>query len=73
MEDIEIYGDSIQLAGRRLSSTEREEFAVADGFETWEDMAGWFRETHGFPFEGMLICWGDPAANESRRRNSLLS
>jgi len=57
VEDIEIYGDSIQVAGRRLTGPEREEFAKADGFESFEDMAGWFSETHGFPFEGILICW----------------
>ena len=35
------------------------EFAEADGFESFTDMADWFRKTHGLPFEGVAIFW-DP-------------
>lgn len=55
--DIEIYGDSIHITGRRLSSLERETFANADGFATFADMAEWFRATHDLPFVGILIRW----------------
>jgi hypothetical protein len=33
------------------------EFAQDDGFENFLDMADWFRETHGLPFEGTVIYW----------------
>ena len=32
-------------------------FAKADGFAGFWEMADWFRETHGLPFEGVLIRW----------------
>lgn len=57
VSDIEIYGDSIHLAGRRLTNQQRELFAIADGFATFNDMAEWFRHTHDLPFEGILIHW----------------
>lgn len=34
-----------------------EAFAKADGFKDEFEMRDWFRETHGLPFEGILICW----------------
>lgn len=36
------------------------EFAYADGFESWSDMVRWWKITHGskcFPFRGQLIKW----------------
>ena len=36
------------------------EFAEADGFDRFMDMADWFRDTHGLPFEGTVIRWSDP-------------
>lgn len=36
------------------------EFAEADGFDSFMDMAAWFRKTHGLPFEGTLIRWDHP-------------
>jgi hypothetical protein len=35
----------------------RDVFAQADGFTDWEEMVGWFRDTHGLPFVGHLIMW----------------
>ena len=32
-------------------------FARADGFPDWLAMRGWFAETHGLPFTGLLIEW----------------
>ena len=34
-----------------------DEFARRDGFENFEAMKAWFRETHGLPFIGQLIMW----------------
>ena len=36
------------------------EFAVADGFEGFTEMAKWFQNVHGLPFEGILIQWHEP-------------
>lgn len=33
------------------------EFAKLDGFDGAVEMFEWFRDTHGLPFEGMLIRW----------------
>jgi hypothetical protein len=31
--------------------------ARADGFANWKEMAEWFKDAHGLPFEGELIQW----------------
>jgi hypothetical protein len=36
---------------------ERQAFAIADGFENWEQMKTWFSNTHGPDFWGWLIKW----------------
>ena len=33
------------------------QFAIADGFRSWDEMRVWFRDNHGLPFEGLLIKW----------------
>lgn len=45
---INSYQQSIPAANR---------FAVDDGFENFDQMVTWFRETHGIPFNGYLIKW----------------
>jgi len=32
-------------------------FAILDGFTDWAEMIKWFEDTHGLPFEGILIKW----------------
>ena len=32
-------------------------FVKADGFNATQDLLDWFSETHGLPFEGILIKW----------------
>ena len=34
-----------------------DDFAKADGFRDFFELRDWFRETHGLPFEGILIRW----------------
>ncbi|MCA6580459.1 MAG: ASCH domain-containing protein [Pseudanabaena sp. M57BS1SP1A06MG] len=34
-------------------------FAIADGFDNWDEMRDFFQNTHGLPFEGDLIEWGN--------------
>lgn len=36
------------------------EFAEADGFDSFMDMANWFDQVHGLPFEGVVIYWSEP-------------
>jgi len=47
------------LWGRDGPMTDNE-FAEADGFPSFTDMANWFDDTHGLPFEGTVIYWGEP-------------
>lgn len=35
----------------------RDQFARADGFESFSEMLEWFSKTHGLPFTGVLIEW----------------
>ena len=32
-------------------------FAIADGFDSWDEMRDFFDKTHGLPFTGELIEW----------------
>lgn len=34
-----------------------QDFAKADGFQSWEEMRDWFQSTHSLPFDGVLIQW----------------
>lgn len=47
------------LWGRDGPQTDNE-FAEADGFPSFTDMANWFEDTHGLPFEGTVIYWDEP-------------
>lgn len=47
-----IIGDGMSLMGDEL-----EQFARADGFESHAEMFKYFEESHGLPFEGVLIQW----------------
>lgn len=65
---VRIDTTSMSINGHSLPSTIHSrdceqtdnEFAEADGFESFMDMADWFEKTHGLPFEGTLIQWGEP-------------
>ena len=41
-----------RLSDRRVTNLARQ-----DGFESAEAMVAWFEDTHGLPFEGLLIRW----------------
>jgi hypothetical protein len=47
--------EGVRLCGLELHDPES--FARADGFEDMPALVEWFGETHGLPFEGVLICW----------------
>lgn len=65
---IAIDHTSMKVNGRTLPSAiyDRDceqtdnEFAEADGFESFMHMADWFSKTHGLPFEGSVIYWSEP-------------
>ncbi|MAU21066.1 MAG: hypothetical protein CMH13_11100 [Martelella sp.] len=66
---VRIEGTCMYLDGRPLLSAiyDRDqieqtdnEFAQADGFKGFMDMAAWFDDTHGLPFEGVVIYWDQP-------------
>lgn len=43
--------------GHTLSSVANDMIARADGFESFQALLEWFKETHGLPFNGRLIQW----------------
>lgn len=49
--------DRVTVDGWSQSMDWLDSFARADGFANYGDMLKWFNETHGLPFEGVLICW----------------
>lgn len=66
---IRIEATEMFLDGKRLiaGSALRDEyedrdndFAKADGFGGFVEMADWFRERYGLPFEGFVIKWREP-------------
>jgi hypothetical protein len=50
-----LTGDQIKEYKSIMSQEEMEAFAQADGFKDLKDMAAWFENEHGLPFEGILI------------------
>lgn len=51
------------VAGETLEGDALERFAKADGFDGWSDMSRWFERTHGLPFHGLAIYWGQSREN----------
>lgn len=68
IDDIEIHSTEMFLNGKRLFASlgsrddpmTDNEFAKSDGFESFTEMANWFREVHGLPFTGKVIYWSEP-------------
>ena len=52
---VELFG--YQVNGGEYDSVSPDEFAQADGFKDFGEMALWFGITHGLPFSGELITW----------------
>lgn len=48
---------AIVVDGRLLTTQQIKELARLDGFSDVADFYQFFRETHGFPFKGVLIKW----------------
>ena len=45
------------LGGRFADAHDREGFALADGFKSYDAMAEWFASKAGLPFRGRVIRW----------------
>lgn len=54
-------GDGVALDGLKLDFKDIDGFARADGFDSWSQLAQFWRENHpGVDiFDGVLIMWGD--------------
>lgn len=49
---------TLYLPLEKITGAALENFAVKDGFSAWNEMVGFFRETHkSLPFRGSLIVW----------------
>lgn len=60
---IRFDGGTLQVDGQLYTADEREAFAKADGFASWQSMIDFFRQTYGTPaFLGYLIKWRPAAA-----------
>lgn len=49
----------LEIDGRVQNEGQRDIFAIADGFEHFDDLQEFFAETHGLPFSGFVYYW-DP-------------
>lgn len=47
----------VSVGNQSLTPEELNAFAVADGFKNAIEMCRWFNDTHGLPFEGVVIKW----------------
>lgn len=56
---VHIEDELLEVGSRTRGSSYAEDFAVADGFDHWDEMLEWFKKVHGLPFDGLLIRW-DP-------------
>jgi hypothetical protein len=54
---VTIDESGVQVEGIPLTVPQAVNFARADGFTTYAEMASFFKETHGLPFSGLLIQW----------------
>jgi hypothetical protein len=59
VREISINESGVKLDGTALAPASIEKLAKADGFGTVDEFRQFFRETHGFPFRGQLIQWGE--------------
>jgi len=49
--------EHVKIGRYCASMSHKDDFAQADGFDTYGAMLDWFEQTHGLPFEGLLIRW----------------
>ena len=55
---VSIRPEYLTLGDTRKHPGDADDFAVRDGFEGYDDMVEWFRETYGSPyFQGYVHAW----------------
>jgi hypothetical protein len=59
VERVKIDVQTLEIDGERMGCVECDEFAIADGFKCFPEMLAWFEDTHGLPFEGVIIHWSN--------------
>lgn len=60
---IHIGDDGVEIQNVPIMFPDRDDFARADGFTGFAQMADWFRDVHGLPFDGELITWSNHCAD----------
>ena len=63
--EIKIFNDEVRIKDESLfyqsctyaSIESLNKFAIADGFNNWQELIKFFESTHGLPFTGVLIQW----------------
>jgi hypothetical protein len=48
---------TVKINGKRLYEAQKYGLSIADGFQNWQEMLGWWRITNGLPFTGDIIYW----------------
>lgn len=56
---IVIDRNALIIAGTSVYGWHRTCRARDDGFDSFDSMVDWFEQTHGLPFRGELIKWGE--------------
>lgn len=54
---IVLYNDKKRIKKINVGSRTSNKFAEEDGFKDFYQMMAWFDDTHGLPFDGVLIKW----------------
>ena len=49
----------VNICDPMMRAVDGEQLARLDGFQSEKEMFNWFEETHGLPFMGTLITWGE--------------
>ena len=58
VSDVIVMSNGVNFRKKFLiSNLELNEFAIADGFDNWDQMLQFFDKNYGLPFTGVLIEW----------------
>jgi hypothetical protein len=66
MENVPGRGFAVWANGGGQTREQIERLASDDGFSSADDMAEWFIDTHGLPWDGFLIRWSNEKAEVER-------
>lgn len=54
----------ILLDGKKLNEGQREIFAIADGFDSWDELEDFILEQYELPFRGYVYYWPKPGSGQ---------